>query len=39
MPFTAVKSPKTLVKPRTDMSGLDIFLFYLSIVNPRAIHK
>jgi hypothetical protein len=27
-----------LVKPRTDMSGLDIFLFYLSIVNPRAIH-
>jgi hypothetical protein len=28
-----------LVKPRTEMSGLDIFLFYLSIVNPRAIHK
>jgi len=28
-----------LVKPRTEMSGIDIFLFYLSIVNPRAIHK
>jgi hypothetical protein len=39
MPFTAVKSPKTLVKPRTEMSGLDIFLFYLSIVYLRAIHK
>jgi hypothetical protein len=39
MPFTAVKSPKTLVNPRTDMSGLDILLSYLSIVMPRAIHK
>ena len=39
MPSTAVKSPKTLVKPRTEMSGLDILLFYLSIVTPRAIHK
>jgi hypothetical protein len=39
MPSTAVKSPKTLVNPRTEMSGLDILLFYLSIVMPRAIHK
>jgi len=34
-----VKSPKTLVKPRTEMSGLDISLVYLSIVYLRAIHK
>jgi len=39
MPSTAVKSPKTLVNPRTDMSGLDILLVYLSIVCLRAIHK
>jgi hypothetical protein len=28
-----------LVKPRTEMSGLDILLSYLSIVYLRAIHK
>jgi hypothetical protein len=28
-----------LVKPRTEMSGLDIPLVYLSIVYLRAIHK
>jgi len=39
MPATAVKSPKTLVNPRTDMSGLDILLFYLSIVCLHAIQK